>query len=136
MSETQHGEQINVNFGCGNVVKNGKSGTVLCFGPMLKEVLEATHDMDVTVLYYSTVLPFDGKILLDNFNETIIICEPFYEGTVNHLVDFALAGKRYRKFNIGVPRRFLTNYGEKKEHDRVLGLDSLGIKEKIQKCLT
>lgn len=136
ISESQHTETIPVKFGCANMIKQGKTATVLCFGPMLKQVLEATKDMDVTVIYYSTILPFDGKILLDNFNETVIICEPFYEGSVNHLVDFALAGKKYRKFNIGVPRQFLTNYGERSEHDRILGLDSLGIKEKIEKCLT
>ena len=136
MSEYQHEEKISVKFGCGNIVKQGTAATIVCFGPMLREVIEATREMDVTVLYYSTVFPFDGKILLDNFNETIIICEPFYEGTVNHLIDTALIGKEYRKFNIGVPRKFLTNYGEKKEHDRFLGLDSIGVKEKIERCLT
>ena len=135
ISETQHGEQIDVKFGCGNVIKRGNSGTVLCFGPMLKEVVEATRDMDVTVLYYSTVFPFDGKILLDNFHETIIICEPFYEGTVNHLVDLALTGKRYRKFNIGVPRRFLTNYGTKTEHDFAIRVDADSVRERIHSCI-
>ena len=135
MSETQHDEQIDVKFGYGNVIKHGKSGTILCFGTMLKQVMEATRNMDVTVLYYSTVLPFDGKILLDNFHETIIICEPFYEGTVNHLVDLALAGRRYRKFNIGVPRRFLTNYGTKTEHDFDIRVDADSVRERIKLCI-
>ena len=135
MSEYTHEGTFPVQFGCGNVIKQGNSATVLCFGPMLREVMEATRNMDVTVLYYSTISPFDGKILLDNFNETIIICEPFYEGSVNHLIDSALAGRHYRKLNIGVPRRFLMNYGEKKEHDRFLGLDLFGVKEKIERCL-
>jgi transketolase len=135
ISETQHTETIPVKFGCANVIKQGKTATVVCFGPMLKQVMEATENMDVTLLYYSTILPFDSKTLLDNFNETVIICEPFYEGSTNHLIDLALVGKAYRKFNIGVPRKFLTNYGHKEEHDSFLGLDSIGIKEKIQRCL-
>lgn len=136
ISESQHTETIPVKFGCANVIKQGKTATIVCFGSMLKQVMEATENMDVTLLYYSTILPFDANTLLDNFNETVIICEPFYEGSVNYLVDAALSGKQYRKFNIGVPRKFLINYGEKGDHDSFLGLDSLGIKEKITKCLT
>ena len=135
ITETQHGQSFSVEFGKANIIKKGNSATVVCFGSMLKEVIEATADMDVTVLYYSTVFPFDSKTLLDNFNESVIICEPFYEGTVNHLVDLALVGKKYRKWNIGVPRQFLTNYGEKTQHDRFIGLDACGMKERIKKCL-
>ena len=135
ISETQHGQTFPVEFGKGVIVKKGNLATVICFGPMLKEVIEATKNTDVTVLYYSTILPFDAKILLDNFNETIIICEPFYSGSVNHLVDSALHGKCFRKFNIGVPRRFLTNYGSKTEHDFSIGLDADSIRERIVSCI-
>lgn len=134
ISEHQHENHIPVKFGQANLIKKGNQATVICFGPMLKSVYEATADMDVTLLYYTTVLPFDYKILLDNFNETIIVCEPFYEGSVNHLVDACLQGKRHRKFNIGVPRQFLRNYGSKQEHDLNLGLDSNSIRERILSC--
>ena len=134
ISETQHNENIPVKFGCANVIKEGTTATIVCFGSMLKQVMKATKNMDVTVLYYSTIVPFDGKAMIDNFNETIIVCEPFYEGSVNHLIDFALCGKRYRKFNIGVPRRFLTNYGTKAEHDSCIGLDTDAIQERITLC--
>lgn len=131
ISENNHSQNISVQFGQANVIKKGTKATVVCFGPMLQQVVEATADMDVTVLYYSTVSPFDSKTLLENFNTNIIVCEPFYEGTANHLIDLALNGKRHSKFNIGVPRRFLTNYGSKAEHDSEIGLDSSSIKEKI-----
>jgi len=134
ISEHEHGQIIPVNFGKANILKKGRLATVVCFGPMLKSVYEATLDLDVTLLYYSTIFPFDSKVLLDNFNETIIVCEPFYEGSVNHLIDSSLEGKRYRKSNIGVPRKFLTNYGTKEDHDLYLKLDPKSIRERILSC--
>jgi transketolase len=135
ISENNHSQTVSVKFGEANVIKQGTKATVVCFGSMLQQVVEATSDMDVTVLYYTTVSPFDEKTLLENFNTNIIVCEPFYEGTVNHLIDLAIAGKQHRKLNIGVPRKFLTNYGSKAEHDAKLGLDSSSIREKITSWL-
>jgi len=45
------------------VVKQGKQATVIAVGPMLASVLTAVEDMDVTVLYCTTVAPFDGGTL-------------------------------------------------------------------------
>ena len=36
---------------------------MIAVGPMLDRVLEATADMDVTVLYATTVAPFDADTL-------------------------------------------------------------------------
>jgi transketolase len=135
MSEHQHEYSMDVVAGKSNIMKKGNKATVVCFGPMLQQVMEATINMDVTVLYYSSVFPFDAMTLLENFNETIIICEPFYEGTTNHLINNSLSKEKYRLINIGVPRKFLTNYGKKIQHDLFLRLDSRGIHERIQECL-
>jgi hypothetical protein len=83
-------------------------------------------------LYYNTVVPFDEKTLRDNYNEIIIVCEPFYEGTVNYLITKSFQNKSINLYNIGVPRKFLTNYGSKEEHDKNLLLDSLGIENQIK----
>src|SRR6266487_4978878 len=50
-----------VRFGEMVVVKQGKEATVIAVGPMLASVLPAVEDMDVTVLYCTTVAPFDGE---------------------------------------------------------------------------
>ncbi len=52
-----------VRFGELVVVKLGKQATVIAVGPMLASVLPAVEDMDVTVLYCTTVAPFDGETL-------------------------------------------------------------------------
>lgn len=136
LSEYEHSLDIDIEYGNANVIKTGSEATVICYGPMLESVFEATKELDVTLLYYNTVWPFDEKILLEHFNQKIIICEPFYQGTTNYIVTNVLGNRLYNITNIGIPRKFLYNYGSKQEHDEHLGLDILGIKNKIQLCLT
>lgn len=136
LSEHENKESNSVEFGKANVIKKGTNATIICFGNTLQSVLDATKDIDVTVLYYTTVTPFDYKTLLDNFNQTIIIVEPFYEGSANRLITKSLEGKLYRLFNIGVLNIFLTNYGKKSEHDIAMGLYPEALNQRIQKCLT
>ena len=114
-----------------SILKTGSKATIVCFGNMLDVVQQATENMDVTLLYYNTIHPFDSDTLLTNFNENIIICEPFYEGTTNYLISNALTTKSFKTYNIGVPRKFLRNYGTKKEHDANLMLDADGISKRI-----
>ena len=135
LSEYENKEQYDVNFGKGILVKEGSKATVICYGNMLSETVEACSDLDVSILYYHTIYPFDSNLLMDHFNEKIIICEPFYEGTTNHLINKTLEGLKYKTLNIGVPRQFLTNYGTKKEHDENLNLDRCGIQGRIEKFI-
>jgi transketolase len=102
---------------------------------MLDRVLKACEDMDVTILYYTTISPFDCDLLNENFNENIIICEPYYEGCLNYEINKTFTNKNHRILNIGVPHKFLKNYGKKEEHDANLGLDVVSICEKIKKFI-
>lgn len=136
LSEYQHKIDHNVAYGKGNLIKKGSKATIICFGPMLDNVIKAVESIDVTVLYYSTVLPFDKNLLLEHFNENIIICEPFYTGTTTHLICETLQGKKYSITNIGVPRKFLFNYGSRIEHDIALGFDPINLKNTILSCWT
>ena len=135
LSEYENREQYDVNFGEGVLVKKGKQATIVCYGNMLSQTVEACSDLDVSILYYHTIHPFDSNLLINNFNKKIIVCEPFYEGSTNHLINKALEGFEYKTLNIGVPRQFLTNYGTKKQHDEHLNLDVKGIHHKIQKFI-
>ena len=135
LSEYENKNIIDVSFGMGNIIKKGSNATIVCFGNMLDTVMEATTEMDVTILYYTTINPFDSELLLTNFNENIIIVEPFFEGSLNHKITKILENKKYKLTNIGVPHEFSINYGTKKEHDEHLGLDIKGVKNKIQSCL-
>ncbi len=135
LTEYENNIDHDVVFGKANLIKVGKKATIVCVGNMLQNVLEATDGLDVTILYYTTINPFDGELLLENFNEKIILVEPYYEGGLNYKINKALKGLKYELVNIGVPHKFLFNYGTKIEHDKHLGLDTEGIKKRIEECL-
>lgn len=115
-----------------SVIKSGSKATILCFGNKLNEVISSCNDLDVTILYYNSIQPFDFETLQKFYNKKIIVVEPFYEGSVNNLIVESLRGLDLQIYNIGVPRKFLTNYGSKEEHDKYLKIDSIGIGKKIR----
>lgn len=136
LSEYENKNSYQVKLGKANVVKKGSSATVICVGNSLQNTLEATSEMDITILYYTSVNPFDSETLLNNFNENLIVIEPYYEGAINYKISKALQGRKYRLTNVGVPHEFLTNYGTKAEHDKKIGLDPQGIRNKIVSCIS
>jgi len=135
LSEFENEESYDVILGQGNLIKKGTLATIICVGNMLTNVINATNNLDVTILYYTSINPFDEKLLINNFSENIIIVEPYYEGGLNYIVNKTLVGKKYKLTNIGVPHKFLNNYGSKIEQDEKLGLDSKNLKKRIELCL-
>ncbi len=136
LSEKSNIESNKVKFGKANVIKKGKHATVITVGPMLDKVKEACKDMDVTILYYTTLTPFDRETLRKNMSgDKIIICEPYYSGALDFDVLETFIGKKIQIFHIGVPREFLRNYGTTADHDVYLKLTPKDIKGKINKIL-
>ena len=135
LSETSNTTDQKVVFGKGLIVKKGKMATIIAVGPMLQKVMDATADMDMTVLYYTTIAPFDSglirKVMKTQPNQHVIICEPYYEGVLAFDVASALAPKQAKIDHIGVPHKFLNNYGTVTENDKGLGLDTAGIRKKV-----
>jgi transketolase len=130
--EMKQHENVEKNY---RIIKKGKKATIICVGNTLKNTLEATQNMDVTILYYTTLSPFDSKTLIENFNENMVLIEPYYEGGLNYVINKSLEGKMFKITNIGVPHKFLTNYGAKQEHDTHIGLDKKGIEKKIENAI-
>ena len=102
---------------------------------MLEPIYEVVKDLDVTLLYYSTIIPFDSETLKKYFNNNIIVCEPFYEGSTNYFINKTLEGVSYKLTNIGIPREFILNYGKKSQIDKILGLDINSLKNKLNKLI-
>ena len=135
LSEYENKINFDTKHGKGVLVKEGSKATIICYGPMLQSVIDAAADLDVTLLYYTSIMPFDYDLLRENFNENIIICEPFYEGSTNHLIHACLVDKKYRVTNIGIPRKFLFKYGSKEQHDNSLKLDTSNIRDRLKQCI-
>jgi transketolase len=137
LSEKSHTQNIEVSFGKANKVKGGSKAVVITYGPMLQAVIEATLDLDVTVLYYTTIIPFDKEALNENITSSgrVILIEPFYTGSTLHLITGALDGLKVSIKTIGIPREFLRKYGKSEEHDEELELNSKTLSRKISEFI-
>jgi transketolase len=58
-------------------VREGRGGVVVAVGPMLDGVLSAVEGLDVTVLYATTVRPFDGDALRAAAGTDVVLVEPY-----------------------------------------------------------
>lgn len=124
--------EVDVEFGKANIIKRGSNATIVVFAEMLDAVIEATRELDVNVVYYTTINPFDADTLREVENTgKIMIVEPFYEGSMVDDIVFALKGKSLIVDSIGVPRKVLRDYGTKKEKDVLYGLTAKAIYDKL-----
>lgn len=121
-------------------VREGNHGVVVAVGPMLDNVLAATEGLDTTVLYATTVRPFDGAALRRAVGDAgaaeAVIVEPYLAGTSTAAAGEALADVLHRVLGLGVGRRELRKYGEMDEHLTAHGLDPRSLRARVSAFLT
>ncbi|MDX3596454.1 transketolase C-terminal domain-containing protein [Streptomyces sp. ID03-2B] len=117
------------------VVRRGRRGTVVAVGPMLDNVLAATEGLDVTVLYATTVRPFDAagvrRAAGAAATADVVIVEPYLAGTSAAATGEALMDLPHRVLGLGVGRAELRRYGRMEEHLAAHGLDPQGLRARI-----
>ncbi|WP_063890843.1 transketolase family protein [Sciscionella sediminilitoris] len=117
--------------GAMTVLKRGGEGVVLVVGPLADNVLTATEQLDVTVLYTPTVRPLDVRTLRSavfTSSTDVLLVEPYLRGTSTHAVAEALVDIPHRIAALGVDREHeLRGYGEPADHERAHGLDPASI---------
>ncbi|MEV6399798.1 transketolase C-terminal domain-containing protein [Streptomyces sp. NPDC051907] len=114
-------------------VREGRGGVVVAVGPMLDNVLAATEGLDVTVLYATTVRPFDAETVrrAAGARADVVLVEPYLAGTSTAAANDALADVPHRVLGLGVARRELHRYGRLDEHLAAHGLDPRSLRERI-----
>ncbi|MFG2404431.1 transketolase family protein [Streptomyces brevispora] len=116
-------------------VRQGKDGVVIAVGPMLDNVLAATEGLDVSVMYATTVRPFDGdglrRAVGDRPAADVVVVEPYLAGTSTGAANDALAALPHRILGLGVAREELRRYGQMDEHLTAHGLDPRGLRQRI-----
>jgi transketolase len=133
LSEQANAAPRPIGSGRVEVVRSGRHATVIAVGPMLDRTLAAVEALDVTVLYASTVRPFDTDGLLRTLADPdVVLVEPYLEGTSARLVSAALTRVPHRLLAIGVPGVELRKYGTPEEHDRALGLTAEAIERRVR----
>lgn len=114
------------------VLRRGGRATVIAVGPLADRALAATEGLDVTVLYATTVRPFDAETLRATLGEPdVVLVEPYLRGTSVAEVSRALADLRHRVLGLGVGQQELRRYGTVDQHDALHGLDEAGLRAAI-----
>ena len=130
----QNGTGRSVDFGKFHLEQEGSNGVVLAVGPMLDRTLAAVKNLNLSVLYATTVVPFDDESLqtaVANASANVILVEPYYEGGMVQDIAKALVETPVRIEAIGVPRRVLDRYGPSELHDKEYGLTVKGIRTRV-----
>lgn len=134
LSERENSISHPVKFGKAILLKKGALATIIAVGPTLEHVLPAVSGLDVGLVYYTTVAPFDGQVLRENLagSGKILLVEPFYSGTLANEVYQAVRPKLVSIDSVGVPREFLSNYGHAEDHDEAIGFNPKKIRERLE----
>ena len=119
------------------VLRTGSTGTVLAVGPMADAVLAATAGLDVTVLYATTIRPFDADTLRATLsNPDVVLVEPYLTGTSVPFVAEAMRDIPHRVLALGVGRQELRRYGTPAQHIAAHGLDAVSLRARIADFLS
>lgn len=133
LSEYENEKSFNTTLGKATVIKKGGNATVISIGPTLTKTINAISELDVTLLYYTTISPFDVDTLRDYCNNgKIFIIEPYYSGSLINEIINAFNPSPLKISGIGIPKTFLTNYGSINDHDNELGFTEKNIFNKIK----
>ncbi|WP_319054159.1 transketolase family protein [Streptomyces europaeiscabiei] len=134
LSAQSNGRALTVDGQRFRTVREGLRGVVVAVGPMLDATLAATEGLDVTVLYATTVRPFDSATLrraTRSAGTDVVLVEPYLAGTSTAAANDALADVPHRILGLGVGRRELRRYGRMEEHVAAHGLDAASLHERI-----
>ena len=132
LSESSNMVEHDVLFAQATVVKRGTKATIIAVGTMLTPVMEAASDLDVTILYYTTVRPFDRDALLQNLpTNKILLCEPYYIGALTTEIIMTCRNNPVHLEFVGISCEVPKTYGTVQENLAVFGMDVKSIREKI-----
>ena len=137
LSAQQNNVNLPVEFGKAYLYKKGAKATVIAVGPMLDVVIRVLGDEDITILYYTTVKPFDIKTFENNFvNERVLICEPYFRGGVASDIILALSTKPVRLVLFGVPHELPVKYGTYYENQMELNMSDDVLKKTYSQLIS
>lgn len=130
------GYDMEVEFGRATVVQRGTQATVIAVSVMLDTVMEVCRDRDVTVLYYTTLSPFDGDILKRECNTgKILVCEPHFSGTLDYDIMKAMEGTTVRLAHVGFPHEIFRNYGTYEEKMQYYRLNREQVESELNRLM-
>lgn len=123
-------------FGTANIIQRGTKATVIAVSVMLDMVMEICRNFDVTVLYYTTLEPFDRKALYNNCkNGKILVVEPEYRGSLLYDIHETLTEMPLQIEQVAFPKEIFRNYGTYEEKLQYYGLTSQNILKSLERLI-
>jgi transketolase len=130
ISSSTHNLEINIKDNAA-ILKKGKKGIIIVIGNALRFIEDYYQELDANIIYLNCVKPINRKVLINNFNENIIIIQDFYVGSITSEVISIYKNKKLKICEIGLPNKFFLNYGSSQQHYNYLKLDKKNIKKEI-----
>ncbi len=128
LSDNGHTLDVPVQFGKGNIIRDtGAPVTVMTAGPILGNVMEACADLDVNVVYFTTIKPID-KELIARYRHTRILVVHDAFGLYEAIGEVPELCISYH----GLPDRYCVCYGTVHDIRRMIGLDPPAIRKLVQ----
>lgn len=125
---------LNVVYGQAKVIKRGSKATVIAVSVMLDSVMQVCAAEDVTVLYYTTLEPFDYATLAGNCpSGKVLVVEPEFKGSLLYDIHEALPGGALRIEQVSFPREIFRNYGTYTEKMEYYGLTAEGVRAGLRR---
>lgn len=125
---------LKVVYGKANVIKRGRKATVIAVSVMLDSVMQVCADEDVTVLYYTTLEPFDHEILAENCSSNkILVVEPEFKGSLLYDIHEALPSRSLHVEQVSFPREIFRNYGTYDEKMKYYGLTVEAVRDGLRR---
>ncbi|GMQ97376.1 MAG: 1-deoxy-D-xylulose-5-phosphate synthase [Gammaproteobacteria bacterium] len=123
-------------LGKGQVCRRGRGVAILSFGPMLQPVLEATQDLDITVVNMRFIKPLDEALMLElaKTHELLVTIEDnvVAGGAGSAVAEYLAAHPTGAVIHLlGLPDRFLA-HASRPEQLAECGLDAAHIRQFIQ----
>ena len=138
LSKNSHRQKFKIQKSKANCLKKVKSSNVLLilFGPALRFVESYLKDLNINILYYSTIKPFDKKSLnsFRNINKIILVHELYIGSLVSDISNNFI--EKVKIFDLGLPLKFYNNYGSEQDNYNKENLNSKNIFSKIKKIIT
>ena len=131
MSEVTNKTDFRVKYGKANTIQRGSQLTVIVTGRYLDAVLAACEGRDISVVYYSTIKPFDVEPIAGSVSSNFLIVADFFTEALETLVRNAAGSRKISINSCGPKNMFFTNYGTSEEMEAVVGVSPAQVREII-----
>lgn len=136
LSEVQNKEKFDLKVGEIKKIKNGSKAVVIAVGPFLNNVIEGLSDLDLEIHYVNSIVESSDMVINSDFpGKKVVLYEPYYSGPLLMKIFQQVNQSGCSILQIGVPKKFIQEYGTYKEHLINLELDSISLRRRISEFI-